>query len=539
LPHSCCAFDGPGNEGSGTHKISFRFGNVRFDFFLQPTNRPDFSDQSTGICENILANFSSLAMAIGNSLTRSFYQNSPAILQNLMASVYSRQMGKKKFGLRFEENLADLRRKQWYSQQDILQIQLEKLRRVLNFAHEFVPYYQNLFNELGIQVGGIRTIEDLRKIPLLDKTTFQHRCESFKSRLYQGSDRIHTVHTSGSTGTALSIDVDVDYLKLEKAYLWLQREWCGVKLGDRSAQFSGMPVVPIKRRKPPFWVHDRSENRTIFSVRHMSPENLHAYAERLVTLDPQMIVGYPMAIYLVAACLNEYGMKSVRPRGVFTASETLHSYQREVIERAFGCRVLDLYGQMEYTGMLMQCELGNYHIQEDYGVVEILNQDGNPAGIGEIGEMVATGLNNLAMPLVRYRTNDMAVPKDGSCSCGRCGKLVERVVGRIDDVIVTPDGRMLNRVSSVFMEMPGIVEAQLVQESIDLLLVRVVPRISFSEADQALLTRKLKEHTGNSMHFKFQIFDRIPRRASGKFQFVISKIPLGFAKIRQPGSDTV
>ncbi|RYH00166.1 MAG: phenylacetate--CoA ligase family protein [Alphaproteobacteria bacterium] len=452
------------------------------------------------------------------------------VVKNLIASIYSQKMGRKKFGMRFEAHLADLRRRQWYSQEDILRIQSEKIRRTVGLARDYVPYYRELFSKLGIREDSIRSADDLKQLPILEKPVFQRLGEQFRSELFKGSSDIQRVHTSGSTGTALSIDVDLDYLKLEKAYLWLQREWCGVHLGDRSAQFSGMPVVPVKQRKPPFWIHDRSENRTIFSVRHMSSENLTAYGKALAELDPQLIVGYPMAIYLMARHLIESGNHRVRPRGIFTASETLHPYQREVMKAAFGCPVLDLYGQMEYSGMLIQCDQGSYHVQEDYGVVEILKPDGSLAVEGEKGEIVATGLNNSAMPLLRYRTGDLAIPKDGSCSCGRCGRLVERVLGRSDDVIVTADGRMLNRVSSIFMEMTNILEAQLVQESLENLLVRVVPRSAdFNEKDRSLLVQKVREHTGLGLEIQIQVLERIPRRPSGKFQFVISHLPSGAA----------
>lgn len=474
-------------------------------------------------------------MAFGNLFSRAVYNHSPMFIRDLMAGVYSKRMGEKKFGLRFAENLADLERRQWYDQEAILQVQYEKLRRTVWQAWKHVPYYRGMIDLLDLKPGEIRNAEDLRRLPIIHKLLVRKHSNEFESTLYRNSKLLHVVHTSGTSGNALKICVDVDYLMMEKAYVWLQRKWCGVSPGDRSAQFTGQPVVPLSRKKPPFWIYDRSENRTIYSLRHMSARNLEAYARHLVTFKPELIVGYPTAIYFVALSLIENGIDTVRPRGVFTASETLFTHQREVMERAFGCKVMDLYGQAEFTGMIIQCEEGNYHTQEDYGVIEILDDNGRRVQPGTMGRIVATGLNNMAMPFIRYQSGDMAVPKDGPCPCGRCGSLIEQITGRIEDVIRTPDGRLLSRLDFVFKEIPFVHEAQLIQERLDLLRVRLVPRGDFAAAEEVKLVKILQEHTGMRMRIEFDVVEEIPRLPSGKFRFVISKVPIEFGGAMQVG----
>jgi phenylacetate-CoA ligase len=196
---------------------------------------------------------------------------------------------------------------------------------------------------------------------------------------------------------------------------------------------------------------------------------------------------------------------------------------------------MDLYGQSEYCGMIMQCDCGNYHVQEDYGVIEILAPNGRPAQPDEVGEIICTGLNNLAMPFIRYRTGDTAIPKNGTCTCGRGGALVERITGRTEDLIVTPDGRFLSRLDFVFKELSSVEEAQLVQETRERLRVRIVPRGQLTERDKSLVIANLRERAGDKMIIEIEIVDQIPRLPNGKFRYVISKVPVDFCGVRQTG----
>ncbi len=474
-------------------------------------------------------------MAFGNPVTRWIYDHSPSFVRDYAASIYSKQSGQRKFGPKFYEHLADLERTQWYRNDELALLQQEKLRRIIGHAGRFVPFYRQQFSALGVNPADLRDRASLARLPVLEKSTVQAQGREFRSELFPGSKGVIEGHSSGTTGRPIDVVIEIDYLKMEKAFLWLQRSWCGVKLGDRTAYFTGHPVVPARRQSPPFWVFDRSENRLMFSLQHLSRENLPAYAEQLRQFNPAQLVGYPTAIYLMAVHLCDAGITSVRPRGIFTASETLLPHQRQTMEQAFGCKVMDLYGQAEYCGMIMQCEQGSYHVQEEYGAVEILKKNGDVAGPGEIGELICTGLNKLAMPFIRYRTGDTAVPKAGTCACGRGGALVERITGRMEDVVVTPDGRFLSRLDFVFKEMPHVQEAQMIQETKKSLRIRVVPRAGFSKADEERITANLRERAGDGMEFHFEIVDHIPRLANGKFRYVISKIPLDLAGVQQTG----
>jgi len=474
-------------------------------------------------------------MAYGNRVTRWLYNHSPIHVQDFMTTVYSRGRSKVKYGPKFHEYLTDLERTQWYNNDELQVLQDEKIRRLIWYAYRYVPYYQLLFNEMGIAPQHIRSTADIKCLPYLEKSTVQARLGDFRSLQYRDSRSIEHFQSSGTTGKALDVFVTHDCLQMEKAFSWLHRSWGGVKQGDRLATFVGFPVKPVGRKHPPFWVYDRIENRMMFSLQHMSKANLSAYADQLSRFRPVFISGYPTAVYLMALYLCDAGITSVRPKAVFTASETLLAHHRPVIEQAFSCRVYDWYGAVELIANIVQCESGSYHIKPEYGVVEILNPDGTPAIPGQVGELVCTGLNNMAMPFIRYRIGDTAVPKDGVCPCGRGGILVERITGRIEDVIVTADGRYMSRLDFVFKGLPSVEEAQMIQETPDNLRLRIVRRPAYTEQDTAKILSNLQERLGTYLKVDLEFVERIPRTSNGKFRYVISKVPLDLAGAKQTG----
>lgn len=474
-------------------------------------------------------------MAIGNRLTRSIYDHTPAAVRTLMTFVYSRGRSKLKYGPEFREYLADLERSQWYSEDELQSLQDDKVRWLANDVLPQVPYYRDLFRESGAVPEEITSASDLARLPLLDKSLLQSRPNDFISQQYAGDKTVQHLQTSGTTGKALDVYATREMVQFDRAATWLHRSWVGIKPGDRMASFVGFPVVPLRRTRPPFWVRDPAENRAFFSLLHMSATNLPAYARHLAEFRPVVIQGYPSAVYVMALYLVDAGVTDVRPKAVFTGSETLLPYQRSVIEQAFGCGVFDHYGSTEYVANIVQCESGSYHVKSEYGVVEILKPDGSSALPGEEGEIVATGLNNAAMPMVRYRLGDRVVPKSGRCDCGRAGRLVEQITGRVEDIIVTADGRHIGRLDFVFKGIDHVAEAQLIQDSPEHLQVLVVPRVEYVDGDSRRILGALRERLGSDMRIEIRQVDHIPRTAGGKFRYVVSHVPVDFSGGRQAG----
>jgi phenylacetate-CoA ligase len=211
---------------------------------------------------------------------------------------------------------------------------------------------------------------------------------------------------------------------------------------------------------------------------------------------------------------------------VYTSSETLHDYQRKVIEQAFGCKAYSRYGNNELVAHILQCREGHFHVVTEVCIVEVQSPDGSPAAVGEVGELVCTSLVEKALPLIRYRTGDTGIAAGGECACGLNTPILSEITGRVDDFVVTPDGRHVGRLSPCFRDTVYLKEAQIIQEDVNSILLKIVPRQGYSSEDERMLLDALHRRLGNEIRIDVQLVDHIPRTASGKYRFVISKVPI-------------
>ncbi len=448
---------------------------------------------------------------------RSYYAM-PAWVQSLMLSGYGLRLRYLRYGRHHRQALAGLVVSQWFSGDRIRDGQVSKLNHMLSHASVNVPYYR----ERGLPTS-VRQLEDLRGLPLLTKEDVRRAgralCAPGRSR------RPLEIHTGGTTGTPLAIYCDRAALQRNYAFFSRLLLWARVPRGARVATFAGRTFVPPDQTGPPYWRSNYAANTLLMSSYFLSPQTVDAYIERLIAFKPDLIDAYPSSIEFVARRLLRTGAPDIRPRAIVTSSETLSPPVRDLIQRAFGCAVFDHYGGAEMAAFISQCEAGSYHVNPEFGIVEII-RDGRPAAAGESGEIVATGFVNPVMPLIRYATGDVAVPAGGSCSCGRAFPVVARIEGRMDDVVITPDGRRIGRLDPIFKGTNSIVESRLVQDAFDHVRIEVVPAAGYSDADEAALLDELRRRLGPSMRADVRRVPSLPRAPSGKLRMVVREVPI-------------
>jgi phenylacetate-CoA ligase len=303
--------------------------------------------------------------------------------------------------------------------------------------------------------------------------------------------------------------------------MWRVLNWTGYRFGDR---FVDLRRNPTKSR--PFR-YDFRLNCLVLAAYDFKKNNIPLYVRKLSRFVPVLIKSYPSAIDLFCRWLKEIGNFNYQPRAVLTCAETLLEHQRAVISEVLQCPIFDFYNHNERAGLISSCEQGVYHIHEEYSFLELLPVS-NPLALQNNGEttgsIVTTTFHNFSMPLIRYQTDDIAViNKGGPCKCNRTYKTIKKILGRVTDVIVTPDGRHISGLEHAFMNSPGIRLSQIVQETVHEIQVNIVKSETFTNADVEKVERRLREFVGDAMKIIFNFVDFIAPGKNGKLQFVISK----------------
>jgi phenylacetate-CoA ligase len=398
---------------------------------------------------------------------------------------------------------------------------------MLRRAAEHVPYYRRLW-ERRRAAGDHASPERLESWPVLSKQAVRADPRAFVD---DGCDfrSLRHEHTSGTTGTPLSL-----FQSRETVRTWYGiseariRHWNGLDRRDRWAIFGGQLVVPVERARPPFWVWNAGLRQLYCSSYHLAPGNVEAYVDALRRHRVRYVFGYASSLHSLARLAAERGIALPAMRVAIANAEPIYSYQREEIGAAFQCPVRETYGMAEMVAAASECGEGSLHAWPDVGVAEVLHdEDDSPAAPGESGRLVATGLVNREMPLIRYDVGDRVrfAPESRACACA-CGRrlpILEQIEGRSDDVVVTPDGRRVGRFDPVFKADFPIREAQIVQEAPDRLVVSVVPASGWLPEHAEDLRRRVAMRVGGSMTVAVESVEGIPRTKAGKFRAVVRR----------------
>jgi phenylacetate-CoA ligase len=184
--------------------------------------------------------------------------------------------------------------------------------------------------------------------------------------------------------------------------------------------------------------------------------------------------------------------------------------------------VFEEYSTVENAVFASECEHHRLHVSPDSGVVELLRSDGSPAAPGEPGEVVATCLMRDYQPMIRFRLGDVATWDAEPCPCGRGMPVLREVLGRVEDVIVGPDGREMVRFHGIFTDQPHVREGQIIQETLTRIRVRVVPADGYGKPDADNITARMHQRLGSGVEIIIEPVDLIPRTKAGKFQPVVS-----------------
>jgi phenylacetate-CoA ligase len=403
----------------------------------------------------------------------------------------------------------------------------ERLAAIVAYAVATTAYWQRTFARLGLEPGTVRGPEDLGRLPLLERRTLRDEWAAFQSTAVADGDAIHT-STSGTTGGGLRVRATPEAYARTWAQMLRHRRWAGVAPDAWRVTLFGSEVIPRARGARRLWTYNVPDRQILLSAYHLAPRWADRY-RRLLERRPLPVEGFPSVLHDLAILLGPACAGRPRAQVVFTTGEALTPAARTAIGAAFGAPVLDHYGQDEKVGFVLQCAAGTYHQVVEYGVLEVVDDDGAPVAAGGEGHLVWTGLVNRAMPLLRYRIGDLGAvdPAGADCACGVRYPAVLPTLTRSGDSLHLAGGhrvspRLLNQ---LLKECRTVAAAQFVQEAPDRVTVMVEAMPGgvdgAAAAEAAALARRLEGQFGGTVRFASRVVDAIAREPSAKRRLVV------------------
>jgi phenylacetate-CoA ligase len=421
----------------------------------------------------------------------------------------------------------ELERTQFLSADELRALQLSRVRALLGHAYERCPFYRKSFDAAGLHPDDVRSLEDLRTLPPLEKRDVQEQGGRMVARGWPQDDLLPN-QTGGSTGTPIRFFLSRDRKCSRAAATLRHNRWAGWEPGDRAAVIWGAPLdrpdggtrarLRAALLREPLWL----------DAAHLTEQRLAKFHAALYRWRPKVIQAYARSAALFARYLRDRGLAAYRPQSLVTSAEMLQGEDRRVLEEVFGCPVFDRYGCREVSVIASECPAHTgLHVNAECLYLEVETPTG-PATAGEVGAVLVTDLLNFAMPLIRYRIGDLGAWASGACPCGRGLPRLAALHGRSTDFLVGSDGRLVSGVflaTYVVANRPSLGQVQIRQDRAGAVLYRVRPGRDFdADTDLAYLRAATRRHLGERAEADAELVDALPAEPSGKFLFSRSTV---------------
>lgn len=420
--------------------------------------------------------------------------------------------------------LREMEQTQWLSGDRLSELQIDRLRKFILDVQKHVPYYRNLFDQLGFSPKDITSLRDLEKLPLTDKAVIRANSDLLKA---DNSKELARFNTGGSSGEPLIFYIGKKRISHDVAAKWRATRWWDVDIGDAEIVVWGSPIE-LGAQDRVRYIRDTILRTRLIPAFEMSKQRVDGFIQEIRSVRPRMLFGYPSALAHIATQAQTQGvrMDDLEIQVAFVTSERLYPHQREMIEQVFGCSVANGYGGRDAGFIAHQCPEGGMHITAEDIIVEIIDGEGNTVNQGEAGEIVITHLATNEFPFIRYRTGDIGILSDEQCTCGRGLPLLQEIQGRTTDFVVAQDGTVLHGLALIYVlrDLAGVKGFKIVQEDIKNIFVTIVTDEAYDKKDEVVISTEFKKRLGQGVNINIEYVEAIEKERSGKFRYVVSKV---------------
>lgn len=418
--------------------------------------------------------------------------------------------------------LRALEESQWWPHAKLAEYRLGRLREMLGYVGRHVPYYRNMFREIGFDPSAMTSLADLQRLPLLTKALI--RDNDLKSEV---AGSLKRYNTGGSSGEPLIFHMGLERISHDVAAKWRATRWWRMDIGDSEIVVWGSPIE-LGAQDRIRLIRDKLLRTKLLPAFEMSPARVDGFIREIRAFRPSMLFGYPSAFAHIARHARATGQRldDLGIRVAFVTSERLYDDQRELIAATFGCGVANGYGGRDAGFIAHECPYGGMHISAEDIIVEIVDDQGRVLPPGQSGEIVVTHMATREFPFIRYRTGDVGILDEEECECGRGLPMLREIQGRTTDFVVAVDGTVMHGLALIYIvrDLPGVKQFKIVQESLDLTRVLVVMDGRFEPDSLRKIDQGLRARLGQTVRVAVEQVAEIPAEQSGKFRYVISRV---------------
>ena len=435
-------------------------------------------------------------------------------------------------GTHIIETKKKLLQSDFWSREQLEIYQLTKLRKLVLFSYEHVPYYRKLFDDINLKPKDVQVLADIKKIPVLTKDIVRREyINLLADNVDINSHKIKLAKTGGTTGMPLKFYKDVQTRNFAWGAYYRWYNWMGIKNIDRKAVLWGDSNVLKKNIFHTFKskIVNKLSNNLKLSSFNLNENTLPVIAQKLIDYKPVFLRGYLSSILQVAKYFKENNLILPSLKTISSTTETLLPIYRQYIEDVFHVKMFDQYGCGECNSIAFECNAHNgLHINEEHCLLEIL--DGNNRDCyNKSGRVVLTDLDNYAFPFIRYENGDSAILGIGECKCGRHSRKILSISGRTTDVVYLKDGSAVHGVffTDLFYELnfynfEYFTRFQIYQKKKGDFICRL------ERTKKEIPQEKLDQLKSNLQKFanevEIEVLNTLDNDKSGKFRYVISDI---------------
>lgn len=414
------------------------------------------------------------------------------------------------------------------SKKEVEQYQFKKLKEIFEYSYENVPYYNELFNKNNFHPDNFKSLEDIKKIPYLTKNIIKNNQEKLISRVFP-KKYLKIEHTGGTTGLPMDFVLDKRTSSpYEMAFLEKMWKRIGYNLFDRTIVLRQDTVEKIIEGRK-YWKMKYPQNWLIMSAFHLNIDTFHVFYKKILSFKPKFIIAFPSNAYLLAKLIKMNNLKNIPTlKAVICSSENMYEWQRKYMEEVYKVRIFSYYGHSEKCVIASECSDSSLYVfNPHYGFTELISKDNNWCSKeNERGEIVVTGFNNFASPLIRYKTDDIGVNSTKCCNDNPSWFTIKKIEGRIQDFLVDKDGipKTYIHIDRPFWDIRDKLYAyQYIQNTPGKVLLNIHTKEKLGSKEIEDIKKDFLK-----VYLKFEIEVKqvkyIPRTKSGKFRYLVQNI---------------